>query len=180
MLKAEEGKVEFIESMHDVLRPWLGLGEDPASRKTVQICLRGLIVFVCAIAIVRVADKRFLSRKTAFDAVLAFTLASMLARAINGSGPLGPSIACGFALVLTHRLLAHLSARWHWVGSLVKGHEEQIIRDGAVDKEALRKHNFSERDLEEDLRLEGVEHPSEVKAAHVERSGDVSVIKKKS
>lgn len=171
--------MEFLESMRDVLRPWLGLGENPESRRTIQICLRGLIVFVCAIAIVRVADKRFLSRKTAFDAVLAFTLASMLARAINGSGPLGPSIACGFALVLTHRFLAQLSARWHWIGSLVKGEEQEVIRDGVVDKEMLRRHNFSDRDLAEDLRLEGVQDPSEVKVAHLERSGDLSVVKKR-
>lgn len=167
-----------MEAMHDFLRAWLGLGHDPKTLTTVQVCLRGLVVFLSAIAIVRVADKRFLSRKTAFDAVLAFTLASMLARAINGSGPLGPSIACGFALVLTHRLIARLSCRWHGVGRLVKGSEEEVIRDGVVDKGALRKHNFSDRDLMEDLRLEGVESPAEVKSARLERSGDLSVIRK--
>ena len=33
---------------------------------------------------VRLGDKRFLSKKTAFDAILGFILASMLARAVNG------------------------------------------------------------------------------------------------
>jgi uncharacterized membrane protein YcaP (DUF421 family) len=171
---------EMVEAIRDIAQPWLGLGQDPKTFTTAQVCLRGLLVFFAAIAIVRVADKRFLSRKTAFDAVLAFTLASMLARAINGSAAFGPSLACGFALVLTHRLIAHLCCRWHFIGALVKGHEDEVIRDGEVDKEALRKHNFTDRDLMEDLRLQGVEHPAEVKTARLERSGDLSVIKAKS
>ena len=169
---------EILNEIHGFLRPWLGLGQEPKNLGLVQVTLRALIVFVSAIAIVRIADKRFLSRKTAFDVVLGLILASLLARSINGSAPLLPTIGAGFVLVLAHRLMADLSCRWHGFGKVVKGNDDLLITEGHLDERALAKHNFSMRDLMEDLRLEGVEKIEDVKTARLERSGDISVIKK--
>lgn len=169
---------DFLNRAYDFLRPLLGLGEEPKELDTLQVSLRALIVFAAAIAIVRVADKRFLSRKTAFDVVLGLILASVLARAVNGSAPLGPTLVCGFVLVFAHRFLAFVSRRSHRFGKLVKGNDELVIENGEVRQDVLKKHNFSERDLLEDLRLEGVRSPEEVESARIERSGDLSVIKK--
>ena len=70
----------------------LGLGSDAAGLTFVQISLRGVVVFVAALVIVRCGDRRFLSQKTAFDAVLGFILASMLARAVNGTAAFFPTL----------------------------------------------------------------------------------------
>jgi uncharacterized membrane protein YcaP (DUF421 family) len=169
---------EILDHGRAFLTPLLGLGAESKDLTTLQVSLRGLIVFVCAIVIVRLGDKRFLSRKTAFDAVLGFILASMLSRAINGSAGLIPTICAGFILVLAHRLLAHLSSRWHAFGVLVKGANNLLIEDGRVLDEALRDQNLSRHDLLEDLRLKSAENPSEVKEARLERSGEISVILK--
>ena len=169
---------DFWNQAYDFLRPLLGLGQEPKDFDTLQVSLRALIVFIAAIAIVRVADKRFLSRKTAFDVVLGLILASVLARAVNGSAPLGPTLVCGFVLAVAHRFLAFLSLKSHRIGNLVKGYDETIIESGRVDEAALKRHNFTQHDLMEDLRLEGVRSPEEVESARIERSGDLSVIKK--
>ena len=169
---------EFLNQAHDFLRPLLGLGEEPKQLTTIQVSLRAIIVFTVTIALVRVADKRFLSRKTAFDVVLGLILASVMARAVNGSAPLVPTLFGGFILVLAHRLLALISRRSHAVGKLIKGKDDLIIEKGQVDHAALKKHNFSEHDLMEDLRLQGIQSPAEVESARIERSGDLSVIKK--
>jgi uncharacterized membrane protein YcaP (DUF421 family) len=170
--------MEVLQQIHEVMRPLLGLGVEPKELNFLQVTLRGLIVFIFAIAIVRCADKRFLSRKTAFDIVLGLILASVLARAINGSAPFFPTIVGSFALVLAHRLLADLSSRWHWFGKLIKGNDDLIIAEGKLDEEALKKHNFSKRDLMEYLRLEGVDKVQDVQSARLERSGEISVIRK--
>ena len=91
----------------------LGLGRDAASLTFAQISLRGVIVFIAALVIVRCGDRRFLSQKTAFDAVLGFILASMLARAVNGTAAFFPTLGGGFVLVILHRLLAHWARRSH-------------------------------------------------------------------
>jgi hypothetical protein len=48
----------------------LGLGREATDLTFVQISLRGIIAFIAALAIVRCGDRRFLSQKTAFDAVV--------------------------------------------------------------------------------------------------------------
>ena len=157
----------------------LGLGLEAKELNFGQIALRGVIVFIVSLAMVRLGDKRFLSKKTAFDAILGFILASMLARAVNGSAAFWPTLAGGFVLVGLHRLIAFLSRRWGAFGTLVKGTSDPVIRDGKVIAANLRRNDMSEDDLLEDLRLNGnVESPKEVKAAYIERNGDTSVVPK--
>jgi uncharacterized membrane protein YcaP (DUF421 family) len=158
----------------------LGLGVNAAELTFTQISLRGLIVFVMTIAIIRIADRRFLSQKTAFDAVLGFILASMLARAVNGTAAFFPTLGGGLVLVMLHRLLAFASARSHIVGMLVKGRYDIIIRDGKVDTARMIRCHLSEHDLLEDLRLNGnVGQVDDVVLAVFERNGQLSVVRRR-
>src|ERR1700739_97189 len=108
----------------------LGLGLDPKELSFVQISLRGTIVFLAALAMVRVGNKRFLARLSAFDAILGFILASMLARAVNGTSAFFPTLGAGFVLVGLHALMARQSFRSKWIGFLVKGHSDVLVEDG--------------------------------------------------
>lgn len=161
---------------NSILHTLLGIALEPKDLNYWQVALRGIIVFIAGLVMVRIGAKRFLARKTAFDVILAFVLASMLARAINGSAPFFPTIVCGFVLVLFHRLIAAIAFHWHHFGTFVKGRDDVIIENGQVCPEALRRHHLSERDLLEDLRLKSFDSPAQVKCARLERSGDVSVI----
>lgn len=154
----------------------LGLKLQPHELGYLQIVLRALIVFVASLVIVRLGAKRFLGRKTAFDFILAFILGSMLSRAINGSAPFFQTLVAGLAVVVFHRWLAWLSFRFHVFGRLVKGTDDTVIADGELQRDAMKRNYFTDRDLMEDLRLKSHESPSEVKEARIERSGDLSVI----
>jgi len=161
----------------EALNHLLGLGLEPKDLTFVQISLRGAIVFVVANLMLRMADRRFLSKMSALDAILGFILASMLARVVNGSSAFFPSLGAGFVLVLIHRLFAWLAQRSHWFGELVKGHADPLIENGRVNQETMRANHLSERDLLEELREQGqVSSPEEVKTAALERSGKISVI----
>src|SRR5205807_9848504 len=70
---------------------WLGLNVEPRDLTLLQVSLRGVIVFIAALVLLRIADRRFLAKLSAFDALLGFILASMLARAINGSASFLPT-----------------------------------------------------------------------------------------
>jgi len=76
----------------------LGLGVEPRDLTFLQISLRGIIVIMSALLMIRLGSKRSLAEKTVFDAVLIVILASILARPVNGSAPLFPTIGCGFIL----------------------------------------------------------------------------------
>ena len=133
----------------------LGLGREATELTFTQISLRGIIVFLAALAIVRCGDRRFLSQKTAFDAVLGFILASMLARAVNGTAAFFPTLGGGFVLVMVHRVLAYAARRSHAFGGLIKGRSDVIIREGALDEALAMRNLLSKHDVMEDLRLHG-------------------------
>ena len=162
------------------LEALLGLGREAGGLTFIQISLRGVIVFAATLVIVRCGDRRFLSQKTAFDAVLGFILASMLARAVNGTAAFFPTLGSGFVLVLLHRMLASWSRRSHAVGLLIKGRSDVIVRDGALDEAAARRNRLSEHDLLEDLRLNGnVADIRDVGLGVLERNGHVSVVRRR-
>jgi uncharacterized membrane protein YcaP (DUF421 family) len=158
----------------------LGLGRAAADLTFLQISLRGVIVFAATLAIVRCGDRRFLTQRTAFDAVLAFILASMLARAVNGTAAFFPTLGGALVLVFLHRALAFWSQRSHSIGLFIKGGSDVIVRDGVLDEAALLRNRLSERDVLEDLRLNGnVADVRHVALAVLERNGHISVVRRR-
>src|SRR5437867_10903419 len=99
----------------------LGLSVEPKDLTFVQISLRGIIVFLATLIMIRLGHKRSLARKTAFDAVLIVILASVLSRAINGSAAFFATIGGGVVIVLVHRMFAFIAYHSHWFGCLIKG-----------------------------------------------------------
>jgi uncharacterized membrane protein YcaP (DUF421 family) len=90
----------------DPVRVFLGLGAQPETLTFTQVSIRGVIVFVFTLIMVRMSARRSLARRTVFDSIFLVILASVLARAINGSSDLLPTIGGGFVMVGFHRLLA--------------------------------------------------------------------------
>src|SRR5207248_4535346 len=155
-----------------------GLGIETKDLTFLNIAIRGLIVFVATLIMVRLSSKRSLAEKTAFDAVLLVILASVLARAINGSAPFFPTLGTGIILVLLHRLLGVAAYHSHRFGCVIKGEPAVIVHDGKFDRASMRRNQVSEHDVEEDMRLTAkTDDLSKIKIARVERSGDISFIK---
>ena len=69
----------FSQSLHTLL----GIGTQPGELTFLQVSLRGVIVFIAALIVIRMGSKRSLAEKTAFDAVFLVIIGSMLSRAIN-------------------------------------------------------------------------------------------------
>src|SRR5438105_12277093 len=122
---------------------WLGLNVEPRDLTLLQVSLRGVIVFIAALVLLRIADRRFLAKLSAFDALLGFILASMLARAINGSASFLPTLGGGLILVGLHRLLGWVAFRFPPLEKLLKGRPNVLVRDGKLMAGALKSHNVS-------------------------------------
>jgi uncharacterized membrane protein YcaP (DUF421 family) len=167
-------------NIYEGVKEVLGLGLEPKDLSFVQVSLRGVIVFIASLAMVRLGNRRFLAKLSAFDAILGFILASMLARAVNGSSSFFPTLGGGFVLVGLHRLIGHLAFRWDGFGNLVKGEAEPLVREGKCDQKAMGRADISEKDLLEEGRLNGpVTKVEEIQLATLERNGQVSIVPKK-
>lgn len=161
----------------DWFKTIFGDGIEAHHLSVLQVSLRALLIFFAALGVVRIADKRFFAKKTAFDLILAFVLGSMFGRAINGSERLIPTIVAGLLLAMLHRGLGWFACRWPHFGKWIKGSSDTLIEHGRVDSEALKKNHLARDDLLEELRLNGVKSPDEVDLARLEQSGEISVIK---
>ena len=160
------------------LESLLGLAAEPKNLTFIQVSLRGVIVMVAALVMIRLGTKRALAEKTAFDAVLLVVLASALARAVNGNAAFFPTLGGTIVLVFVHRLFGSIACRWHSFGILIKGQPDVIVENGKLNWKALRRNHVSKHDLEEDMRLDAkTEDISKIRIARVERSGDISFIK---
>src|SRR5437773_11235366 len=107
----------------------LGLGVEPKELTFLQVSLRGVIVFIVTLVMMRLSSKRSLAEKTAFDAVLIVIIASVLARAINGSAAFFPTLGAGFVLVILHRLLGAAAYYSHRFGILIKGKPAMLVQN---------------------------------------------------
>lgn len=155
-----------------------GLGIDAESLTVGQMAVRAVIVYFSALMMVRIGEKRFLAKNTAFDVILGIIFGSVVSRAINGSAEFVPTLAAGFVLVLLHWLFAVLSFHLDWFGTVVKGNARVLVENGAILWEAMRKSHISRKDLMSAVRLQAnITTLDRVDKARLERSGDISVIK---
>jgi uncharacterized membrane protein YcaP (DUF421 family) len=157
----------------------LGLHASRASELSVaQTCARAFVVYLVLIAYVRFGKKRFLGEATAFDAILVIVIGSLASRAIAGNAPLGSTLAATFVLIAMHWVMSYFTKNWPALGTLLKGHDTVLIKNGRVNHQALGASHMAMDDLEQDLRQQGVDDPCDVKEARLERSGKVSVVRK--
>jgi len=59
---------------------------------------------------------------------------------------------------------------------LIKGNPTVLIKNGNVDRDALRNAHMSNGDLDEDLRKNGLRDTSNIAEGRLERDGTLSVI----
>jgi len=144
-----------------------------------QAMARAVVVYLAGLAVVRIGKSRSIGRITPIDVLLGFVLGSLLSRAITGHASLSGTVAASSALVATHWLLTRLACQWHWFGDLVKGRADLIVKDGQPLADHLLRHNISSHDLDEQVRLHGLDGLSDVRLAYKERNGEVSIIPRK-
>jgi len=157
----------------------LGMDGNPQELILGQLILRALVVCFVMFLMMRLAGRRFLAQKNPFDVLLAFLMASMMSRAINGSTTFWGTLALGLIVATTYRLLAFGACKYHGFGRLLKGEPELLITDGTLQKRAMNRNHVSNHDLHEDLRLAGgIDDLKKVKTAQIERNGEISVQRK--
>jgi uncharacterized membrane protein YcaP (DUF421 family) len=141
--------------------------------------IRAVIVFFYAIILYRLIPRKAFGNSAVVDIVVTVIAGSSLSRALTGNAELLATLAATAALLLLHVLLSVLTRRSEFVSKLVKGRPVRLVQDGKVDWKMMRRAQLGERDLGENLRLNGVAGPGDVAEAYLERNGSVSVIRAK-
>ncbi len=166
-----------MESSHSLLHDiFIAQGSEAGP---VAVAIRAAIVFVVAVAYVRMAKKRFMAQATAIDLVMVITFGSILSRGVNGGATLISTLVAGLVLVALQRIFAHFTAQSHKFGKVVKGSFETLVKDGVVDHVEMRNHDITMADLLSEMRLNGrTEDVEKVALGTLERSGRISIVLK--
>lgn len=155
---------------------WL-LGLEADTLTVWQMAVRALLVYPIGILFIRVGEKRFIGKFSAFDVIMGIMIGSILSRAITGGTPFFATLMAVVVLLLLHYIFATLSYHSDWFGDLVKGNAQTLVEDGEIQWDAMRRAHISEKDLRGAMRENGqIDDISLIKRAQLERSGNISVL----
>lgn len=145
-----------------------------------QMVDRGIVIFLLAITLVRISGRRSFGKGSALDNTVVILLGTTLGRALVGVSPFFPTVMACLALVLLHRIFAWATVTHHGFGRLVKGEKIALYEKGRFNHHNMKRGLVSERDIMEDLRLKvQIDDLEEIESVWLERSGEVSGVKKK-
>jgi uncharacterized membrane protein YcaP (DUF421 family) len=146
-----------------------------------QEVARAVVIFLYALAMLRLSGRRTFAHWSALDIVVSFIIGSALGRAMTGSAPFPGTLAAVAVMVLLHVLFAAAVARNQRLARLVEGEAVVLVDHGRICEKARRKCLIAVTDLQEALRQEGLDWPGgleNTKRVLLEPNGSISVIKR--
>ena len=142
-----------------------------------ETVVRGVLMYLLILVLLRYLQRG----KTAPSMPDLLVLVLIADAAQNAMSAEYNSIANGAVLVGTiigtSFVLDFLGYRFETVRRFIHPDPRPLIVDGKLNERALAHELVSRSELETQLRLQGVEDPAEVKAAYLEGTGELSVIK---
>jgi len=135
-----------------------------------------VVVYLAIALLIRLGGKRLLAQMNSLDLVVVLLLSNVVQNAIIGpdnsvlGGVLGAVVLVGFNAVMDRLAESGPFARRWWVGT-----PTELIADGRLDRDALRRLGVSTSELEVALRRQGANNVAEVKRATIEPEGEILV-----
>jgi len=139
--------------------------------------LRGVVVYVFLLVLLRCTGKRQVGQMAPFDLVLLLVLSNAVQNSMNGGdNSITGGLILAATLVAINWGVAWLTFRNKRVEALIEGRPVILVHDGHIDCKALNQVCMTRHELEAALRAQGCAGPEEVRFAVLENNGCVSVI----
>ncbi len=141
--------------------------------------LRPIIVYAFLVIGLRLAGKRELAQLNPFDLVVLLTLSNAVQNAIIGDdSTVTGGVIGGATLLVVNYVVVRFFYSHQRIAQRIEGQPDELIVQGAVQADHLRKELISVPELEEAARKQGFGSLAEVESAVLESCGDVSFIAK--
>ena len=138
---------------------------------------RGLLVYAAMLVIIRILGKRTVGNFTAFDLLVALMLGEVVDEIIYGDVTLAQGFVAIVVVAAAKYVTAWLAYLNHGLNKLFEGSPREVVRNGELVRDGMRKELLNEEEVMAALRLQGISDMREVKKAIMEVDGVVSVIK---
>ena len=145
-----------------------------------QFVLRGVIVYVFLLVILRLTGKRQVGQLAPFDLVLLLVLSNAVQNAMNGGdNTITGGVVSAMTLIVTNGIVGRLTYKSKKLEKLVEGRPEILVHNGKVFNEVLKREQLTHHELNAALRAAGCSCPEEVHFAILENTGQITVHAKK-
>jgi uncharacterized membrane protein YcaP (DUF421 family) len=144
-----------------------------------DLVLRATIAFIFIFLLMRIVGRRELSSLEPFDLILLIVLGDLVQQGITQSdySVTGLILAAGTISLLTVAV-SYISFRFPRTRPVLEGQPLVVIQDGEVLENNLRRERLTREELAEAARLQQISSLKDVSWAILEKSGQISFIKK--
>ena len=143
------------------------------------IIIRVSVMYLYALALVRISGKQTLGQLTPMDFVVTLIIGDFFDDVFWAEVPLVQGLVAFATIVLLHMLVLFITSRNKAIYWALASPARPLVEDGRLDQKNLQLERMRPENLQSDLRLKGEEHLREIKEARLEPSGQVSVIKQR-
>jgi uncharacterized membrane protein YcaP (DUF421 family) len=145
-----------------------------------EFALRGLIIYLFLIVLLRLTGKRQVGQMAPFDLVLLLVLSNAVQNSMNGgdNSVTGGAISA-VTLVGANWIVGLLTYRSKKLEAIVEGRPEVLIHNGKLYEKTLEHAKLTRHEVMSALREAGCARVEDVQTAVLENDGTISVIARK-
>jgi uncharacterized membrane protein YcaP (DUF421 family) len=144
-----------------------------------EFIVRGVVVYVFLIVLLRVTGKRQVGQLAPFDLVLLLVLSNAVQNSMNGGdNSLVGGLISATTLVALNYVVGALTYRSKTLEALIEGRPQLLIHNGRLFEEVMRNAKLTHHELNAALRRGGCACVDDVHTAILENNGSISVTAK--
>ncbi|WP_020168469.1 MULTISPECIES: DUF421 domain-containing protein [Methylotenera] len=150
--------------MFDISVPWW------------ELVVRGLVIYLFLIILLRVTGKRQIGQLSPFDLVLLLILSNAVQNSMNaGDNSLIGGMISATTLVIVNYLVGLITFKSKKLEAIIEGRPQVIIHQGKLFDDVMNDAKLTRQELDSTLRQSGYFAIKDVKLAILENNGTVTV-----
>ena len=143
-----------------------------------ELAARGVILYFGILVLMRFMPRRAGAELATMDLIFALLIAEAAAHSLGDYTSVADGIILIMIIMACNYLINILSYRVPLIERLVSAPPLQIIRNGELLRRNMRREFLTEEELMSYLRQQGIDDVKDVKSAHVEGEGKITVVSK--
>ena len=145
-----------------------------------ELILRGVIVYVFLLTLLRISGKRQVGQLAPFDLVLLLVLSNAVQNSMNGGdNSLLGGLVTATTLVVLNYLVGTLTHRSKRLERVIEGRPQVLIHNGKLFDDVMAGSQLTHHELNSALRQAGCDCVADVHCAILENNGSISVTTRK-
>jgi uncharacterized membrane protein YcaP (DUF421 family) len=146
-----------------------------------ELILRGAVVYVFLLVLLRLTGKRQVGQLAPFDLVLLLVLSNAVQNSMNGGdNSLVGGLISAATLVALNFLVGFATFRSKKLEAIIEGRPQVIIHNGRLFQDVMTQNKLTHHELHAALRQAGCGCVDDVHSALLENNGTISVVPRRS